>query len=324
MKKIIFAAAVAAAMAIMPSCDKISPDKLNVILLNPQSAVSLDTKAAISGTEFPSTRKIMLSAYHNALSEGESGVYFKDELCSYNNGQWSAARYWPSSGTLDFLAYSADDFGHVENVSWNLSSLLSSVTMNVKDNSVNQDDIMVGFSKGKLKVDVPLTFYHAQALLSFTASCSDMPYDAAANKGVTINSITVNNAKCSGTLTSKRDDTQDAQKIVFSWSNLGGEKNLNALSQTVNLSASSSSVGSQLLVPAQPQTTITINYTIHQGRDSESRAVDNVLSYTTTLEGVSTWDAGYRYNYAISIGLTGIKLTVSVVDWQLREINVKI
>lgn len=69
------------------------------------------TKAPVTGTAMPTSRHIVFSTYYNA-AEGSSGNYFTGIDFTYKGEGilWTAGKYWPLSGTLDFLGYSIELF----------------------------------------------------------------------------------------------------------------------------------------------------------------------------------------------------------------------
>lgn len=274
------------------------------------------TKAPLAAAALPNSRKLILSASHTP-SGGSSSTYFTGITFTKPSGAtvWSAAskKYYPISGTLDFLAYSVDDtyasasgFG----VTWNSNSA-SSFTMTAPDNSSTQCDIVVGAKAGQSKSSsaFDLSMSHAQALLSFTAK-ADVAYNSSTNAGVSITSIVVNNAYFSGTLTA----TRSSSTVSCAWSSLGSKKTtLSVPGASADLGTTAAAVGSGLMLPGQTKTTITVNYTLHNGKDAAGTAVNLARSYTFTPS--ANWAAGSNHTYAISFSMGEISVSTSLSAW---------
>ena len=271
------------------------------------------TKAPISGTTMPTSRQIIFSTYYNAV-EGTSANYFQNILFTYSTGTiWTTKKYWPLTGTLDFLGYTMDNNSRVSGVSWGTNTA-ASVTMTLADNNANQDDLLVGGASALTAASNAVVFKHAQALLTFNAKCS-VAYNATTNLGITINDIKVNSSYHAGTVAC----TRTGGNIAFAWSNYSAQSNKSLPGMTAtNLTTTMSAIGGTpgLMLPGQPQTSITIYYTIHNGKDSGGNNVNNNLQYTFPAPSPSkTWDPGKKYVYNIDMTLTEITISATVTDW---------
>lgn len=278
----------------------------------------MPSKAPVTGTVMPTSRSIVFSAYHNAAG-GSSANYFTGINFTKKDGDntlWQCSKYWPLTGSLDFLGYCLDDNSRVSSVTWG-SNNAASVTMTLADNGSNQDDLLVGGASALTSSSNVVVFKHAQALLTFNAQ-STVAYDGTNNYGITITDITVDDSYHSGTVAC----TRDGGNITFVWSSLGAQtdKSLPSMAPT-NLGTSSAAISGTpgLILPAQPQTGITIYYTLHNGKDGSNQAIDNLMQYTFSPATESTWDAGKKYIYNISMTLTGIEVSTSVTDWAAQS-----
>lgn len=270
------------------------------------------TKSPVTGTTMPTGRTIVFSAYYNA-AEGTSANYFTGiNFTRSSSNIWTATKYWPLSGTLDFLGYCLDNNSRVSSVTWGANNC-ASVSMALSNNASNQDDLLVGGASALTSSSHSVVFKHAEALLMFNAA-SSVAYNSSTNYGITITDIKVNNAYHSGTVTA----TRSGSDIAFAWSSLGSQANVTLPGMTAtNLSTTMSAIGGTpgMLVPGQTETSFTIYYTLHNGKDSSSNNVDNILQYTYTPASPKTWQPGYKYIYNITMTLTGIEITTSVTDW---------
>lgn len=338
--KIILAAAAIAATA----CTRMLPDLMvdassQVISINPVAAV---TKAGpIDGTVFPNSYNMVVSAYYNA-AEGASGNYFSGITFSRNasTGRWDESKYWPMSGTLNLLAYSANDgTSNVVSAAPVYSAKnTDGVTLTVTDNRTAQVDILHSQVEEKVweATGVPMQFKHAQAAVAFVAK-SNVAYNATRNEGITITKITLNGAKYSGTLAiSKTEAAGTAPENGYCvWTALGSQAakdlpgvgagyNVPAAYLDVTAAGNHFGIGSTgIMMPEQAQTSFTIFYTLHNGKASDGTTnLDNAMQYTHTLSG--NWIEGKKYVYELNFTLNKIEVTPTVLDWNSETSEVQI
>lgn len=275
----------------------------------------LPTRAPIFGTVMPTSRTLVFSTYHNA-SEGSSANFFTGINFTKKTGDntiWQCDKYWPLTGTLDFLGYCLDDNSRVSSVTWG-SNVAASVAMTLADNKSNQDDLLVGGASALTASSNAVVFKHAEALLTFNAKAS-VAYNATTNYGITINSITINNVYNGGRVTA----TRSGSNISFAWSSLSAQASvalptMSATNLTTSFAPITTTAGG-FIVPSQTETSFTISYTLHNGKDTGGNNVNNTLQYTYTPSSAITWLPGNKYIYNISMTLTGIEITSSVTNW---------
>lgn len=325
---------------------------IHEIAVRTVSGSSLATRSAVSGTVFPDGYDMVVSAYRNM---GE-GVSAKDASANYFEGikftstedLWHAdtPKYWPLTGNLDFLAVATSGYNTAANgiapaCVWNSDNVAKEVVMTVPDNSSAFDDILFGGVNGQtyMASGNPIVFRHAESAVVFTAS-SNVAYNAETNVGVTIDSISVNGAKYSGTLTVTNPAagaTEVKDSVVAAWSNLGTQKayvkarvwdsaNLGtSVSESVltglNLTATSTSLATKpfgegyVILPEQDAVPFTMTYTIHNGKDASGAAVNNQMQYKYTPKAGSKWEQGKKHVYDIIINLSEVTVAPSVIDW---------
>lgn len=323
MKKITIPILPALIAVVLSGCNKsqdvYSPDAGQVLIgISAYSGMQeTGTKAPVTGTVMPTGRTLVFSAYHNA-AEGSSANFFTGINFTKKSGSntiWETGKYWPLTGTLDFLGYCLDNNSRVSSVTWG-TNVAASVQMTLADNKSNQDDLLVGGASALTPSSNAVVFKHAEALLTFKAS-STVAYDSSTNYGITINSITVNNAYYGGRCTA----TRSGSNVSFSWASLANQANVVLPSMTAtNLTTSAAAIGGTpgLLVIPQTETSFTINYTLHNGKDSSSANVNNTMQYTYTPASPMTWQPGKKYVYNIAVTLTGIEITASMTDWDTQ------
>ena len=325
------------------SCTQVLPEmaidkSTQAVAISPVASV---TKAGpIDGTVFPNSYNMVVSAYYNA-AEGASGNYFSGITFSRNasTGRWDESKYWPMSGTLNILAYSANDGTNNVVTAAPVYSAKNTdgVTLTVTDNRTAQVDILHSQVEEQTysASGVPMQFKHAQAAIAFVAK-SNVAYHAASNVGITITKITLNDAKYSGTLAISKTEAAGSTPAdgYCVWSSLGSEadKDLPGLSSydvpasyiDITYAGNHFGIGNTgIMVPEQTQTSFTIYYTLHNGKASDGTTnLDNALQYTHTLSG--DWIEGKKYVYELNFTLNKIEITPVVVDWNVESEEVEI
>lgn len=163
------------------------------------------TRSAIVGTAVPTDRNLVMSAYFNNSSDGERGVtsdgscdYFKDVKFAFDGNVWISEEnsiYWPLTGNLDFLAYSAEQ--NSLSATWGdegvdgvgvLDCSKKVVLSGFNASQSALDDVLYGAANNlsSTSTAVPMEFRHAKALIVFTAKAN---YDDA----ITITDIEMGN-----------------------------------------------------------------------------------------------------------------------------------
>lgn len=312
------------------------------------------TKSAINSTSFPEGYDIMLSAYKNVGShkgEDASANYFQGIRFTKTGTTWkstSGPKYYPIGGTLDFLAvasagYKNGSYGIMPSITWGASgNVAKRAVLSVPDNSTKFDDLMYAYSNDSPSSTsgTAMSFKHSMAAIVFLTK-SNVAYNSTRNVGITINSITVKNAKFSGTLTLENPSAgKGTGNFSATWSSLGNQKasvaarvwntnNTGTNTSESSLSAfnvptSYNSLSSKpfgdgyVLVPAQTATSFTVNYTVHNGYDfNGSRQVND--TYEKTISPGGTWEMGKKYVYQLNFTLTGIEFNPVIIDWNTNN-----
>ncbi len=276
------------------------------------------TKAPIDGTVMPFDRTLTVSAQYDG-GDGQGGVYFTDAPFAHGTDTWVASgtrRWWPFSGTLDFLLWSADGLAVTASHPADVSS---GAVLAVPDNGDVQCDILVGSLRSQRRIEGgnPVVMRHAEACLAFIAEAS-VGFDEAANAGVTIEGIVVEGAAYSGTLTV---DPSSAAGSQCRWDDLASvrDKALPMAEPYPVPAASGASLGSfgigatGLLVPEQAQTSFVVSYTLHSGYDDAGNEVSQASSFRYACDG--DWEEGRKYVYSLVFALNEITIVPTVVNW---------
>lgn len=292
------------AMSLLASCNKegLYSESREAISIAPV-VENNKTKAVITGTTFPTSRSMVVSADLNA-DTGGSGNYFSNETFTYGTSDWVPAHtyYWPLAGTLEMLAYSAGS-ASVTPTWTNATKLVLSCA------NCSADDILVGGLTGAKSSSKTIVFKHALSQIKCTAS---------ANVGSTIKvkSITFN-AKKGATLTVTKSAGSSNVSVATA---LTGSATENAVLSggNVTVGTSAAAIGSPILIPAQTPSSMTITYTMmNGGAESPVMTVNKELSTSMT--------PGNAYTFAIAFSVTGITVTATLTDWDSsssQEINI--
>ena len=300
------------ALALCLSCSKMEhADTVGAAMtFNARIAGGYGTKAAVTGTSLPTSRTLTLAAAH------DGATYFSGLSFTHSAGTtWSnATSFWPLTGTLDILGYSVEDASHVSSVSWG-SNASTSVSLALSDNRTNQDDVVFACGVGMTPASNALSFQHAESLVSCTVR-SNVAYDATANTGFTVSSVTFRNVYNSGSVTC----TRSGAGLSFAWSSLGSQADAtipSAVPTHCTTSAAEISTVPGLLLPQQPSCgAIRISYTYHVGKDGGGNNIDNNYTYDF-VPPATTWTAGGRYVYAIYITESSISVTLAEdITWE--------
>ena len=307
------------------SCVKeivVQGEETGELMLNPQ--VDALTKAPIAGTMFPDTRTIVLSAYNN-IPGGTSMDFFQNITFAKDAvlGSWTGGtspEYWPVAGTLDLLAYSADGFTPALTPAYNSTNCSADVTLTVPDNSAAQVDILWAGAQGKVSSPTALamTFKHAESSVAFNAK-AQVPYDATANLGITIDKITLEDVNSSGKVKLPIDGD-------CTWSDLGTPMDIdlpdiptggyNVTGNYIDIAAKPFAIGETgIIVIPQAATSFTVNYTVHYGRDVSSNPVDKPETFSYTIPSTISWVAGTKYVYNLDFKQDQILVATDIYDW---------
>lgn len=343
MKKLLFSLAVA--VIALASCQKDMDvlnnkgDQMNKISLR---AVNGLTKSAIDGTTFPDGYKMRVSAYRNLdaqhSGDDEAENFFTDIRFTKDGTVWKAGKYWPVSGNLDFLALSCNNLESLTNVTFDADTCARRVALDVPDNSITFDDLLFGSSNAQTynSDGNPISFKHAMAAVVFTAK-SNVPYDADTNVGITIDSIAVNGAKYSGTLTVENPAAAgNSGTLSATWSALGdshdyvrarvwnaanlGTNNAETQLTALHLVDTSATIANHpfgdgyVILPEQTNRPFTVYYTLHNGKDNGGANINNHIQYKYEPD-TGTWEQSKKYIYDIQFKLDEITIAPSIAPW---------
>ena len=275
------------------------------------------TKAPLTGTDFPDIAFMLASSFSQ---DGETFMtYFPEAIFEKSGDTWTASpeKYWPYNSVTSFLAYAAP--GLSVKATWNENAASGFIlagnedATTIPDNRTIQSDIMyagIG-NQTRSSGSINMSFKHAQSLLRFTGQAYTT-YDASANTGVTIESITMSSLKYQGKLTA----TLTGTTISAAWTLLPTTGSATVATGSFGLPETGTvDLGQGYLVLPQDPVEITIGYTMHHGATNVSK------TYSFTPE--VGWEMGYSYTYAIFIDLDAVivEATVNMTPWNVTNIS---
>lgn len=312
MKKVLFFAV--SAMFCLAACNKsevvydTQPQEISLLAVN-----KVATKAAVGDATFPTDWTMKVAAYLAAGDGVTTGRdYFSGTDFAKNGSYWTGGKYWPiSAATLNFLAVAPEVTGKVVT---NATSAASSSTTTVTGNEVyaTQYDVMYAVGRGSKDAgiapsDVDMVFKHAYCLLDFEFK---MAAGLNPEPTITINSITVNDVACNGTLTVTPTNANSPSAVLSADHEWDGYTATNIVvptdGSTFTLSTTQTRYNEGLmLIPDDPMASFTINYTI----DGQT------FDYVYTPNPAVTWIAGTKYTYNITMTPALIQVEPSVTPW---------
>lgn len=263
------------------------------------------TKAPITDATFPGDQGITVSAWNY---RGKA-AYFGPTVFSKAGNVWNAdpAQYYPTIGSLDFVAYT--DMATPVITAVNNSN--ESYTYTLSDNSTNQHDFMVSeyvVNNESSANAVGMEFSHALALIEINVACT--------GQAVTVNSVslagTYQNGEVNVTYTDADTADENVDPIIGDWDLTGATtKTLTkraAMSLTPSVAAENYAYF--LVVPEdnEEDKILTVEYTLN----------GNTFAHPIDLSDydATTWQTGKKYIFNITIGLQQISFAPSIgTDW---------
>ena len=259
------------------------------------------TKAPVLNTTFPTTQGMDVLAWN-----GRTGAaYFGPETFTYDNtSAWvgSEKQYWPTTGSLDFVAYTNSGVNYTDDTPARLT-----YNFTLTDNTQNQDDFMVSkYVKGKesQQAAVSLYFQHTLALVEVNVACT--------GQDLTVNSVSLSGTTQDGKLTVTYADS-DAAVPTFGTGWTGSTVTSATLTKTTDVTLTAgedaTTYADFLVVPENSSNkTLTVTYTLNGNQFTHPI---NLSSY----QNATSWAIGTKYIYNVTIGLNEIKFAPQVVDW---------
>ena len=252
---------------------------------------------------------ISVSAVWDNPTAGAWVTYFENAEFVYDNELWKGnpAKYWPTSGDMQFLAYCPYPIKAKVTNTYNAEGKFESSTFGTIDNNLmDQHDVL--FSD-LLEVSAPQTsaqpllFHHAYAQLNVTFKKTDsaaaVVLKSVSAEDVTMTGILIVTPVPDGTSTAAWQAGLSISRYFLDDDATGVEDG----TLDVVLAADTAFAPKPLLVIPSAQTRIEIVYTID--------GVEHTYTHTLTDE----WKMGYKYTYNYTINVNEIIFDCTVEDW---------
>lgn len=330
MKKILILAVTVAATVACTKNSIIHEEPDTPIRMNPAAQISTKTQTGpVNGTAYPQAESFGVFAFYDKnITAGSSWgndfstTYINGVEFRYKTDAWTSDSpyYWPKQGSLVFAGYSPFKAAAKGNAAipggWDGTGKCIRFTdyVNPKyaDGTQNtQNDLMwfdAATTSAQNNSPYPAAFKHALAQLAFNVKAAD----ALAESQLTIKKIELLNVKSQGSFASKPTpiwtNGSAAETYIIHDSRTGAGK----AGTTITTTGTSYPASGVLVIP-QDQTAVKVYYTMkyNNGKDG-----DQYLDFDFTSTPASTWAAGTRYTYNITLTATGqITIKATIDDW---------
>lgn len=340
MKKII---SIVLGVAALAACTKtsVSYEQPGEIALAPVTRANM-TKAAITGTTFPTTNDMGVYAFYNTVDAGTPKANFLANSAAYLNnvkfvnragsGNWGGetSYYWPKTGSLVFAAYSPS----AANLAYSAGEDKFSKTEYVQSSDLASTvDLlwspMTATSYDKGTAAVPMTFYHAMSWVTVQAVAANSESNSQFKiKSVELNGIVNKGAfKTAGaTITWTPSETDKKTLTVFSDNNYKvvelptAEKPVQALENNAK---------GTVVIPQTLSDAVTLTVEFSQVMPTGAWSADQTITFKlnecTTGEPAAPlkmWDNGKHYIYTLNFNIKGatgeneILIKPTLTNWE--------
>lgn len=341
MKKII---SIVLGVAALAACTKtsVSYEQPGEIALAPVTRANM-TKAAITGTTFPTTNDMGVYAFYNTVDAGTSKANFLANSAAYLNnvkfvnragsGNWGGetSYYWPKTGSLVFAAYSPS----AANLAYSAGEDKFSKTEYVQSSDLASTvDLlwspMTATSYDKGTAAVPMTFYHAMSWVTVQAVAANSDSD----KKFKVKSVKLNGIVNKGAFETTADDIAwtlssaavDVKTLsVFSDNNY---KDVELPTTEKPAQALENVAKGTVVIPQTLSDAVTLTVEFSQVMPTGAWSADQTITFKlnecTTGEPAAPlkmWDNGKHYIYTLNFNIKGaageneILIKPTLTDW---------
>lgn len=341
MKKII---SIVLGVAALAACTKtsVSYEQPGEIALAPVTRANM-TKAAITGTTFPTTNDMGVYAFYNAgkLVGTPKEEFLTGSAAYLNNvkfvnrtgtGNWGGetSYYWPKTGSLVFAAYSPS----AANLAYSAGEDKFSKADYVQSTDLSSTvDLlwspMTAKSHDKTTTAVPMVFYHAMSWVTVQAVAANSDSKGKFKiKSVELNGIANKGAfKTAGaTITWTPSETDKQPLTVFSDDNY---KEVELPTTDNPVQALENNAKGTVVIPQTLGNDVTLTVVFSQVMPTGAWSADQNLTFTLNKCKVgepavelNKWDNGKHYIYTLNFNIKGaageneILIKPTLTDWE--------
>lgn len=345
MKKVLFAAAMAAALLSACSQNEVFDSRAenNAIEFGTYTAMPTKASGLVSGNVFPDGGKMGVFAYYTANTawDGTASPNFMFNQLVTKSGDaynYSPTKYWPNNAgdKITFFAYYPYD---AAGLSWNdhatptaaaynnASANLPVAVLDIQGDAKDQVDFMYAVVKDKTKTagndSVQFTFKHALTQVNLKAKlAAELIKDnggTASNTTVTITGIKFKNIYKSGTLDIAAGTpvwtASNPVDFAAALSNDSGVVINGTTPQTVTANTETFVMMPQTL---QSNAAIEVTYKV-KTIDAALKDGYSEVTNTTSAKISGLWTANGNVLYTLTIGLNDIKVTADITAWDVQD-----
>lgn len=343
--------AIVLGLASLAACTKssVSYEQTDQISFAPIASVN-KTKAAVSGTTFPTANLMGVYAYYKNVDAGSNSTafespdnYLAQATFKLNGATWAGwdkqsdahnPYYWPKTGSLIFAAYSPEEPALTHSFSVADGAVNDSFTANdyvqTSDLSKTVDLLWspvtsVSYDKTSGAGGVPMTFYHAMSWVTVKAVAENSDADGKFKvKSVKLLSVVgKGNLKTTGNAIAWTPSTVDADANNLAVYSLAAGKEVTTTAAVLEDNAQGTVVIPQALDNVQlevvfSQQAATGAWTADQ---TITLPLKDCKSGTTTI---SSWENAKHYIYTLAFGYdTTDEITIKpdVANWEDVTVN---
>lgn len=343
MKKII---SIVLGVAALAACTKtsVSYEQPGEIALAPVTRANM-TKAAITGTTFPTTNDMGVYAFYNTLDAGTPKANFLANSAAYlknvkfvnraGSGNWGGdetSYYWPKTGSLVFAAYSPSAAALAYDEQKDEFSATSYVQS--EDLSSTVDLLwspMTAKSHDKTTTAVPMVFYHAMSWVTVQAVAANSKSDKHFKiKSVKLNGIVNKGAfKTASATIAWTPSTLEADKQTLTVFSDNNYKDVELPTAEKPVQALENNAKGTVVIPQTLSNDATLTVVFSQLMPTNAWSADQTLTFKLNeckagdpAVALNEWKNGKHYIYTLNFNIKGatgeneILIAPSLENWQ--------
>lgn len=343
MKKII---SIVLGVAALAACTKtsVSYEQPGEIALAPVTRANM-TKAAITGTTFPTTNDMGVYAFYNAgkLKDTQKGdflagsaAYLKDVkfVNRAGSGNWGGetSYYWPKTGSLVFAAYSPS----VAKLAYDEQNDAFSATNYVQsaDLSSTVDLLwspMTVKSHDKTTSAVPMVFYHTMSWVTVQAVAANSDSDSQFKiKSVELNDVVNKGSfKTAGATITWTRSTLETDKQTLTVFSDNKYKTVELPTTEKPVQALENNAKGTVVIPQTLTNDVTLTVVFSQLMPTGAWSADQTLTFKLNecktgdpAVALNEWENGKHYIYTLNFNIKGatgeneILIKPTLTDWE--------
>lgn len=343
MKKII---SIVLGVAALAACTKtsVSYEQPGEIALAPVTRANM-TKAAITGTTFPTTNDMGVYAFYNAGKVKDtpkadflagSAAYLEDVkfVNRAGSGNWGGetSYYWPKTGSLVFAAYSPS----VAELSYDKQTDEFSATNYVQSTDLSRTvDLlwspMTAKSHDKTITAVPMVFYHAMSWVTVQVVAANSDSDKKFKvKSVELNDIVNKGSfKTAGATIAWTPSTLESDKQALTVFNDNGYKDVELPTAEKPVQALENNAKGTVVIPQTLSNDVTLTVVFSQFMPTGAWSADQTLTFKLNeckagdpAVALNEWKNGKHYIYTLNFNIKGadgeneILIAPKLKDWE--------